>query len=140
MIASGVMEILVIRLAESFAQGTENVNSCNPAVCIMKKIAGISLVQVYEQIKIPDKLQIVTQLFRLQKTWLSASFVEIGSLYYAKDAEAGRSKRCLFIDGNGHEVRDERFVIGPATGRDWIDEGRFTLKSDRSPCKAGVVL
>lgn len=93
-------------------------NSVGAEYIIMEKIPGIPLLQVWEQMKLTDKLQVITQISRLQKTWLSASFARIGNLYYAKYVEADRSESCSFVDGNGHEVKDKRFVIGPATGRD----------------------
>ncbi|OCT51802.1 hypothetical protein CLCR_08390 [Cladophialophora carrionii] len=101
---------------------------------IMEKMPGVQLLQVWDQMALTDKLQVITQLFKFQRMWLSARFGKIGSLYYADDVEASAPDEShLFTDTNGTEVRNERFAIGPTTGRDWIDEGRSLLKCDRGP-------
>ncbi|EXJ58789.1 hypothetical protein A1O7_06219 [Cladophialophora yegresii CBS 114405] len=48
----------------------------------MGKMPGIQLLQVWDRMALIDKLQVITQLFEVQKTWLSARFEKIGSLYY----------------------------------------------------------
>lgn len=110
-------------------------NAVGAEYIIMEKMPGVQLLQVWDQLELTEKLQVVAQLFKFQKIWLSARFAKIGSLYYADDVETGAAKGHLFTDSNGKEVKDERFAIGPTTGRDWIDEGRSSLKCDRGPCK-----
>lgn len=105
----------------------------------MELTAGVQLSQVWDRLKLTDKLEIVTQLSRFQKQWLSARFANIGSLYYTKDVEESSATGHLYTDINGQEVKDERFVIGPATGRDWNDEGRSSLNCDRGPCKLPIL-
>ena len=68
-------------------------NSVGAEYIIMEKMPGVRLLHVWDQLKLTDKLQVVTQLFKFQKMWLSARFVKIGSLYYADDVETGAPRR-----------------------------------------------
>ncbi|ETI22240.1 hypothetical protein G647_06313 [Cladophialophora carrionii CBS 160.54] len=79
---------------------------------IMEKMPGVQLLQVWDQMALTDKLQVITQLFRFQKMWLSARFEKIGSIYYMADVEASAPDEShLFTDTNGTEVRNERTSI-----------------------------
>ncbi|PYH38993.1 phosphotransferase family protein [Aspergillus neoniger CBS 115656] len=80
---------------------------------IMEKAAGVPLSHVWETLKLPQKLQVLLAMIRLQKKWLSVSFSHYGSL---------------------HPLHQERqFAIGPTTGRDWCDASRSLLDIDRGP-------
>ncbi|OQD76199.1 hypothetical protein PENDEC_c005G03900 [Penicillium decumbens] len=65
-----------------------------------------------------------------QKQWLSVSFFYYGSLYYAGDVQS--PARDHYVK-DGKAVTISEFVIGPATGRDWVDGGRSILDIDRGP-------
>lgn len=130
-----VRNILETPAPHVYAWNSRANNPVGAEYIIMEKMPGVQLLQVWDQMKLTDKLQIVTQLFKFQKRWLSARFAKIGSLYYTGDVDTGATDGHLFTDSDGKEVRDERFAIGPSTGRDWIDEGRSSLKCDRGPCK-----
>ncbi|KAK2733427.1 hypothetical protein FQN57_002123 [Myotisia sp. PD_48] len=56
-----------------------------------------------------------------------------GSLYYAKDLATSQQQNHLYSDNTGRKFWDERFAIGPATGREWFDYGRSCLPYDRGP-------
>ena len=101
----------------------------------MEEIKGVQLQKVWHSLKLPDKVRIVKQIFAYQKAWLSTSFSQIGSLYYADDIRVENRPEYLYKDSSSHKIRNERFAIGPASGRDWSDEGRNTLEVDRGPCK-----
>ncbi|KAJ5248953.1 phosphotransferase enzyme family protein [Penicillium chermesinum] len=98
---------------------------------IMDKIEGIPLSQVWDTLKLPQKLQILLTMTRLQKQWLSVSFSHYGSLYYTEDLQQQPADSYYIKDGKA--IRDSGFVIGPATGRDWFDAGRLTLDIKKGP-------
>jgi hypothetical protein len=52
---------------------------------IMNKTEGVPLSQVWDTMKLPQKLKVLLALTRLQKQWLSLSFSHYGSLYYVGD-------------------------------------------------------
>lgn len=80
---------------------------------------------------LPQKLQVLLALTRLQQQWLSVSFSHYGSLYYTGDV---RPLEDTYFVKDGKAVRDSEFVIGPATSRDWCDAGRSMLDIERGPC------
>ncbi|RMZ84416.1 hypothetical protein DV738_g463, partial [Chaetothyriales sp. CBS 135597] len=128
-----VRNILGTPTPHVYAWNSRAENPVGSEYIIMEKMPGVQLLQVWDQLKLTEKLDVVTQLFKFQKMWLSVRFVRIGSLYYANDVETSAAKDHLFTDSNGEQVRNERFVVGPTTGRDWVDEGRSSLNCDRGP-------
>ncbi|KAI9703932.1 MAG: hypothetical protein M1820_005714 [Bogoriella megaspora] len=97
---------------------------------IMEKAEGVPLSQVSDSMKLPQKLQVLLAMTRLQKQWLRISFSHHGGLYYAKDVQPLPGSHYI-VDGKA--VRDSKFTIGPATSRDWMDAGRNTLNVQRGP-------
>jgi hypothetical protein len=116
-----------------------NSRASSTSVCaeyiIMEEIKGVQLQRVWHSLELADKVKIVKQIFNYQKAWLSASFSQIGSLYYADDIRVENRPEYLYKDSSAHKTRNERFAIGPASGRDWSDEGRNTLQADGGHCK-----
>ncbi|PGH26472.1 hypothetical protein AJ80_01785 [Polytolypa hystricis UAMH7299] len=52
-----------------------------------------------------------------------------------------RSKRVLettYVDEDGRTVNDCRFTVGPAVGREWVDDGRREVHCDRGPSYDGL--
>lgn len=103
----------------------------------MDKTEGVPLSQVRGTMKLPQKLQVLLAMIRLQKRWLSVSFSHYGSLYYAGDVQSPAGNHHYVKDGNA--VKDSEFAIGPATGRDWLDAGRSNLNVERGPCTSGFI-
>ncbi|XRM48499.1 hypothetical protein ABZX51_011417 [Aspergillus tubingensis] len=99
---------------------------------IMEKAAGVPLSHVWETLKLPQKLQVLLAMIRLQKKWLSVSFSHYGSLSYAKDIKASSPEDTHYIK-DGKAVKDSQFAIGPTTGRDWCDASRSLLDINRGP-------
>ncbi|KAL4749657.1 hypothetical protein BDW72DRAFT_213981 [Aspergillus terricola var. indicus] len=91
---------------------------------IMEKAEGVLLSQAWSTMKLPQKLQVLLAMTRLQKQWLRVSFSHYSSLYYKKDVQPPAGNH--FVK-DGKVVRDSEFAIGPATGRDWCDAGRLKL-------------
>ncbi|KAL4785991.1 kinase-like domain-containing protein [Aspergillus varians] len=97
---------------------------------IMDKTEGVPLSQVWATMTLPQKLQVLLAITRLQKRWLSVSFSHYGSLYYAGDVQSPTGYHYV---NDGKAVKDSEFAIGPATGRDWFDAGRSGLDIERGP-------
>lgn len=103
---------------------------------IMEKVQGVPLSQVWSTMKLPQKLQVLLAMTRLQKHWLSVSFSHYGSLYYVGDAQSAAGNRYIKDD---EAVKDSEFAIGPTTGRDWFDGGRSILDIERGPCMLAFI-
>lgn len=98
---------------------------------IMDKSEGIPLSQAWDSMKLPQKLQVLLTLIRIQNKWLSVSFSHYGSLYYSGDVQSPLN---AYYTENGNVITNSKFTIGPATGRDWVDAGRTALTLERGPC------
>lgn len=105
---------------------------------IMEKVRGIELENVWPSMNIKDRLALVKTIAGFQKAWTSVSFKKFGGLYYAKDLDESTGNEPLYVDANGIDIIDEKFAIGPSTGRESIDDGRATINFDRGPCKISV--
>ncbi|CAG8239215.1 unnamed protein product [Penicillium salamii] len=108
--------------AESHPVGAE--------LIVMEKAEGVPLSQVWGTMKLPRKLQVLVAMTRLQKQWLGVSFSHYGSLYYTGDVQQLAGNQYV---KDGQAIKDSAFVIGPATGRDWVDSGRSSLNIERGP-------
>jgi len=97
---------------------------------IMDKINGVPLSQVWDTMKLTQKLQLIIALTSLQKQWLSVSFSHYGSLYYTGDVKPPVGN---YYAKDGKVVKDSVFTAGPAIGRDWMDAGRSGLETERGP-------
>ncbi|KAF2259616.1 APH-domain-containing protein [Lojkania enalia] len=100
---------------------------------IMEKVPGIELERVWPSMNIKDRLALIKTIAGFQKAWTSVSFKKFGSLYYAKDLDESTGNGPLYVDANGIDIIDEKFAIGPSTGRESIDNGRATINFDRGP-------
>lgn len=105
----------------------------------MEKVPGIELERVWPGMNIKDRLALVKTIAGFQKAWTSVSFKKFGSLYYAKDLDKSTGDEPLYVDTNGIDVIDQKFAIGPSTGRESIDDGRATINFDRGPCEISVL-
>ncbi|KAL9607872.1 MAG: hypothetical protein Q9167_007261 [Letrouitia subvulpina] len=98
----------------------------------MEKLSGIQLEVVWSGMKIEDRLTVVKAIARYQKAWMSCSFNQIGSLYFAEDLD-GSTQSSLYTDGRGIEISNSRFAIGPSVGREFSDDRRSAVEFDRGP-------
>jgi hypothetical protein len=105
---------------------------------IMEKAPGIELERVWPSMNIKDRLAVVKTIATFQEAWTSASFTRFGSLYFAYDLEESPRDEPLYTNSDGVEVTDQRFAVGPSTGRETIDHGRAIIEFDRGPCKTPV--
>ncbi|KAF2866862.1 hypothetical protein BDV95DRAFT_679593 [Massariosphaeria phaeospora] len=96
-------------------------------------VPGIELERVWPNMNIKDRFVVVKAIAGFQTAWTSVSFTKFGSLYFSKDLKDAPSHEPLYIDTNGARVTDERFAIGPSTGRESNDNGRTMIDFDRGP-------
>lgn len=98
---------------------------------IMEKAEGVELDEVWNSLTLDLKRNVVSELVRIEKLYMKKIRGGYGSLYYRSDAEADKS-RDLYVDG----VRDEKFVLGPATPTSFWRDGKVDMDSiDRGPCE-----
>lgn len=97
----------------------------------MDKAQGFPLSQVWDEMKLSQKLQVLLAMTRLQKKWLNVSFSHYGSLYYARDFPPSSGTHYI---KDGQTIPEPKFTIRPATGRDWVDASRSTFDIDKGPC------
>lgn len=102
----------------------------------MDKTTGVPLSQVWGTLTLSQKLQVLLAMTRLQKQWLRVSFSHYGSLYYAGDVQSPEGNNYI---KDGKTVMNSEFVIGPATGRDWMDAGRSALHIVKGPCMSEFI-
>jgi hypothetical protein len=113
-------------------------NTVGAEYIIMEKAQGIELERVWPSMNTKDRLNVVKEIAGFQAAWTSVSFTKFGSLYFAQDLEEFPGDEPLYISSDGVEVTDERFAVGPSTGRETIDHGRSTIEFDRGPCKTSL--
>ncbi|DAA72768.1 TPA_exp: Uncharacterized protein A8136_5437 [Trichophyton benhamiae CBS 112371] len=107
-------------------------NNVGAEYIIMEKFDGVQLGQVWPSLDPSDKMKIFLQIFDYQRVWTQKKFNAFGSLYYRDDL--GESIRRPLADEEGTQINElDRFAIGPATGREWSDDGRSSLTCDRGP-------
>jgi hypothetical protein len=101
----------------------------------MEKMNGMQLERFLPGMKIQDRLEVVKTIADYQKSWASVSFEQFGSLYFPEDVDGSAHLPLTYLDREGREVKDPRFVVGPSTGREMFDDGRADIEFDRGPCK-----
>ncbi|EFR04039.1 phosphotransferase enzyme family protein [Nannizzia gypsea CBS 118893] len=110
-------------------------NKVGAEYMIMEKLDGIPLGKVWPTLDPADQMKIFLQVFDYQRVWTATKFASFGSLYYTNDLDE-LLRKPLFAERDGQTVKFDRFAIGPATGREWSDDGRDVLKCDRGPWKS----
>ncbi|EED22325.1 hypothetical protein TSTA_095740 [Talaromyces stipitatus ATCC 10500] len=96
----------------------------------MDKVEGLPLSQIWNTLKMLQKLQVLLAMTRLQKQWMNVSFSHYGSFFYATDVKP--------LTGNhyardGKTISDSTFAIGPTTERDWFGASRSLLDIEKGP-------
>ncbi|KAG6188753.1 hypothetical protein E4U36_006301 [Claviceps purpurea] len=100
---------------------------------LMEKMEGEELEHVWPNMAIEDRLEVVKAIAAYQMSWASVSFEQYGSLYLAEDFGGGNIPALVYTDDQGRRVEDSRFVVGPSTGREMVDDGRDEIDFDRGP-------
>ncbi|OAL75302.1 hypothetical protein A7D00_0901 [Trichophyton violaceum] len=107
-------------------------NSVGAEFIIMEKISGIPLGKVWERLSGSDKMKVLINIFEYQNEWASVAFSRFGSLYYSGDVDTLPADY-LYIDKNGNQVNNPRFVVGPASHNEWFTHARDSISCDRGP-------
>ncbi|KKZ60356.1 hypothetical protein EMCG_04914 [[Emmonsia] crescens] len=102
-------------------------NSVGAEFIIMERVPGVSLASLWWKLELGEKLKILLQVASFQKRWVEVQFTKFGSLYFAESTSFRGGESQMGVVGN------PRFVIGPAVGREWSDEGRQNVQCDRGP-------
>ncbi|KAG6219886.1 hypothetical protein E4U26_007046 [Claviceps purpurea] len=122
---------------------------------LMEKLDGVQLQEVWPEMTLKDRLEVVKAVAAYQKSWASVSFEQFGSLYFAEDVKEKRIlaleqfgsssshfvedvkeksiPALVYTDEKGKRVEDSRFVIGPSTSREMFDNGRGDIGFNRGP-------
>ncbi|KAL4985075.1 kinase-like domain-containing protein [Aspergillus falconensis] len=106
-------------------------NSVGAEYIIMEKVAGVQLSKVWPTMDIKERFELVKTISGYQKSWMSKSFTQYGSLYYSSDMKY--SDGCDLVKGSMSIPEHHRFAVGPSTGREFLDDGRIALDFDRGP-------
>ena len=109
-------------------------NAVGAEFIIMQKAPGVQLEHVWPKMELEDRLKVVKEVLRHQKQWASISFNHSGSLYFANDIGKQGSSDLLYFDEHNTAIKDQRFAVGPSTGREYYDAGRASIDYDRGPC------
>lgn len=99
----------------------------------MENVSGVQLDAIWPKMDIKERFELVKTISGYQKSWMSASFSQYGSLYYSSDLT--NCDECTVFKAEGSRVKEPDFSIGPSTGREFVDDGRMALDFDRGPCK-----
>jgi hypothetical protein len=95
-------------------------NAVGAEYIIMEKAEGVPLGRVWDRMGGADKARLLLQVFRFMKAWLANPLPGYGGLYYADDVSGDQTLPVPVVGtGAHHDVSGkQRFVIGPAVGRD----------------------
>jgi hypothetical protein len=111
-------------------------NAVGAEYIVIEKLPGIPVGKIWDSLHPRDRVKICMQILAHQKRWTATKFFRSGSLYYSGDVEDRTPRGQLYVDGDGNSVDSTRYTVGPAVGREWVDEGRQQLQCDRGPCKS----
>jgi hypothetical protein len=101
----------------------------------MEKIEGVPLSTYWTSMPLDKKTAIMKTLTTYQRSWMSHTFKQYGSLYYAKDIPPLPGQLVFsYQNEDSTEIEDKRFTIGPTVHRQTVDYGRAQVEFDRGPC------
>ena len=110
-----------------------NENPVGAEYIIMEKAPGVQLDELWPNMDIKARFEVVKAIASFQNAWASTSFSQYGSLYYSFDID--RENACILTKSDGSRNTEPRFTVGPSVGRDMLDDGRIAVDFDRGPCK-----
>jgi hypothetical protein len=100
----------------------------------MEKQSGTVLESVWDELKGPQKKEILEQVIEIERKLAFIKFTRYGGLYYKKDLSQPEDQTPLYTDENGSTVQSAKFTVGPTNDRTFFDFGKGTLNLDRGPC------
>lgn len=103
----------------------------------MERAQGIELGNIWNDLRGPEKFEIVRQLVSYERALSSAQFPMYGSLYYDSDLQGVTKDQLIQHDppdwGDGPS-----FAVGPTTDRTFFDDGRDAVDVNRGPCMSNT--
>lgn len=121
---------LGIPVPRVFAWSSKKEQPVGVEYIIMEKAAGMELSKSWPTLGISDKVDIVSQLAKIQARIGAVDFGVYGSLFYREGIEGGVNVPGL----------DDQFCIGPSCDvRFWEEERRF-MSAFRGPCKPPLII
>ncbi|EGE04025.1 phosphotransferase enzyme family protein [Trichophyton equinum CBS 127.97] len=133
-----VRSMLKIPVPKVLAWSSCSDNSVGAEYIIMEEAKGTQLSQMWDEMKLHDRSEIIDDIVSIEQKLLSVTFGWYGSLYFAKDAFPGCQPADISGDiaqGIKDEVR-KQFVIGPTTRREFWEKERALMNLDRGPWKS----
>ncbi|RAK96108.1 aminoglycoside phosphotransferase family protein [Aspergillus ibericus CBS 121593] len=127
--------VLEIPTPQVYAWSADANNSVGSEYIIMEEAPGTKLDDIWHDIPLEQKVDIVENLISLVKKMASLSFNRYGNLYYASEDIPGAVAAEIMGDVPA-EVKDRvksRFVIGPVVRRDYWRKERAKMPLDRGP-------
>ena len=115
---------------------TSDENPVGAEYIIMEGLHGVTLAEIWRQLRMDDRLEVMKQIAEHQKSWMACSFKSYGSLYFKESLESWKSPMSGLDDASS-QVVDAAYEIGPSVDRALFDHGRSTLSLDRGPCESG---
>lgn len=103
---------------------------------IMELAEGIQLSEVWPNMETRKKVELVAALRDYQRRWLSITFHQYGSLYFARGpTSSSPAPDPLILEMNVEKPDVSGFSMGPTTSRRWFSDQRGQITTDRGPCK-----
>jgi hypothetical protein len=142
-----VREVLGIRAPRVFAWSADaNANPVGTEYIIMEKMAGVESHQRWAHIaKGPEVFPLLNGVFDMERSFESAPFSQIGSLYFRDDVRADLRDRPLFSPGSlpkddtelhrRLDAAKDKYRVGPIADRQWWRSERAQVTYDHGPCE-----
>ncbi|KAL3448031.1 hypothetical protein BJX65DRAFT_307316 [Aspergillus insuetus] len=78
----------------------------------MEKQGGIVLIDLWDELKGREKVQMLNQVIEIEKRLAATKFFKLGSLYYKGDLPViPNTSSPLYVDSTGKEVRRARWIL-----------------------------
>ena len=154
LLSKQVRTILDIPVPRVLAWSGKGDNSVGSEYIIIQRAPGTQLGEVWKDMEIDKKLQILDEIVAIEKKLLSLSFsryvalfwsmqhrslteTNYGNLYFVSDTFQGCEN--VEVSGNISAAQksdaEQRFVIGPVADSSSCDGERANLPIDRGPCE-----
>ena len=142
-----VREVLGIRAPRVFAWSADaTANFVGTEYIIMEKMSGVESHHRWTHIaKAPEVFPLLDGVFDIERSFESAPFSQIGSLYFRDDVRADLRDRPLFRPGSlpEHDIElhrrldaaKDKYRVGPIADRQWWRSEWAQMTQDRGPCE-----
>lgn len=127
--------ILNIPIPKIHAWSAVTDNPVQAEYIVMEEAPGISLANVWEDMKLRSKDKVIEDLVAIEKKLPSVSFTLYGNIYFAKDSFPGCKKAEVSGDVSAELKKEveERFTIGPVIEHVFWRNERASMSIERGP-------